>query len=108
MTGWWSLGEIAVRRHSREGWPGVYILADTVGFPRYVGRSDTNVRDRLLKHADSGAHRYFLVEHYRSSEAAFFRESNLYHYYRSQIENEIHPAIPRNCGDACPKCSYGH
>ena len=98
MTGWWSLGDIAVQRHAREGWPGVYLLADTQGIPRYVGRSDVNVRNRLLHHCDSGQYRYFLVEHYRSPDDAFYRECNLYHHYRNQLDNEIHPAVPRNCG----------
>lgn len=108
MTGWWSLGDIAVRRHARSGWPGVYMLADTAELPRYVGRSDSDVQNRLLQHASSGAYRFFYVEHDRSPIDAFQRECNLYHYYRSQLDNEIHPAIPRDCGDGCPKCSYGH
>jgi predicted GIY-YIG superfamily endonuclease len=108
MSGWWSLGDIAVRRHVREGWPGVYLLADSLDVPRYIGRSDSDVRKRLLQHADAGDYRFFSVEHYRSVEDAFYRECNLYHYYRPQLDNEIHPAIPRNCGNGCPRCSYGH
>jgi hypothetical protein len=108
MTGWWSLGSIAVRRHVRAGWPGVYLLADTQGVPRYGGRSDSSVQDRLMSHADAGNYRFFSVEHQRSAEQAYQRECNLYHYYRYQLDNEIHPAVPRGCGDGCPKCSYGH
>jgi hypothetical protein len=108
MTGWWSLGDIAVRRHARDGWPGVYLLADTTGFPRYVGRSDADVRNRLLQHAGVGKYRFFLVEHFRTIDGAFHRECNLYHHYRYQLDNQIHPAVPRGCGDGCPSCSYGH
>jgi predicted GIY-YIG superfamily endonuclease len=108
MTGWWSLGDIAVQRHARTGWPGVYMLADSIDVPRYVGRSDVDVQNRLSQHAASGQYRYFLVEHLRSSTAAFHRECNLYHHYRPQLDNSIHPAVPRNCGSGCPRCSYGH
>jgi hypothetical protein len=108
MTGWWSLGAVAVTRHARGGWPGVYLLADTQGVPRYVGRSDTDVRRRLLQHVDAGTYRFFLVEHDRSPNEAFWRECNLYHHYRNRLDNEIHPAVPRNCGSGCPRCAYGH
>lgn len=108
MTGYWALGERAVRRHSRSGWPGVYVLADTHGIPRYIGRSDIDVRGRLQQHVDAGNYRFFLVEHYRTPDEAYQREANLYHYYRNQLDNAIHPAVPRGCHDGCPRCSYGH
>ncbi len=107
MTGWWSLGERAVRTHTREGWPGVYLLANTPdGVVRYVGRSDTSVRARLLQHAAHSRYSFFLVEHIRDPVDAFLRECGLYHYYTSSIENEIHPRRPVGCSDACPRCSY--
>ena len=108
MTGWWSLGGIAVERHAWKGWAGAYILADTPGVPRYVGRSDRDVQSRLLQHVDAGDYRFFYVEHDRTAVDAFLRECGWYHYYRNQLSNKIHPAIPRGCGSGCPRCSYGH
>lgn len=105
MTGWWSLGERAVVAHAWQGWAGVYRLADTPGYPRYIGRSDEDVQKRLLAHAREGRFRYFLVEHIREPDDAFHRECQLFHYYRYQLRNVIHPNRPRGCGDACPKCS---
>lgn len=86
----------------------MYILGNSQGFPRYVGRSDDDVRSRLLAHARAGEYRFFVVEHKRDSTEAFLRECGLYHYFRNQIDNKIHPQRPARCGDNCPRCSYYH
>lgn len=108
MSGWWSLGDRAVVSHVRDGWAGVYMLADTPGIPRYVGRSDVNLRSRLRQHAAAEEYRYFYVEHHRSADDAFHRESGLYHHYIHQLDNLVHPGVPRGCRGGCPRCSYGH
>ncbi len=106
MTGWWSLGERAVISHTWPDWPGVYMLAKSIRIPRYVGRSDDNVRGRLLKWVGSRKYSLFSVEHIRNPVEAFLRECGLYHYYRNQLDNKVHPGRPRGCRDKCPKCSY--
>lgn len=105
MSGWFSLGERAVVAHARRRWPGVYRLADTHGIPRYIGRSDEDVQKRLLDHVRTGRYRFFWVEHIGTPDDAFHRECHLFHYYRRQLDNAIHPSRPKGCGDACPKCN---
>ncbi len=71
---------------------------------RYIGRSDTSVERRLLQHAREGIYHYFYVDHKKTPLDAFARECNLYHYYRADLDNEVHPARPRGYRGPCPRC----
>ncbi|MFQ5951451.1 MAG: hypothetical protein ACE5KH_05145 [Candidatus Geothermarchaeales archaeon] len=107
MSGWFPLSERSVRSHTWRGWPGVYRLAHSpYGSPvRYIGRSDTSVRRRLLRHVREGVYDYFYVEHKETPPDAFERECNLFHYYRDELHNETHPGRPRGYRGQCPRCS---
>jgi hypothetical protein len=108
VAGPFPLTQYSVEEHTREDWPAAYQLFRSRWGPvRYVGRSDTDIRRRLLEHVREGEYSYFYVEHKRDPVEAFFRECGWWHYHRSTIENdEVHPARPRGYRDACPKCSY--
>ncbi len=87
MAGWFPLSEWSVTEHTWRGRPGVYRLVHTRGGPvRYVGRSDSSVRKRLLRHARDGIYDYFYVEHKRTPIEAFSRECSLFHYHISNID----------------------
>lgn len=104
MAGPYRLTTNSVRNHVRSDWAGVYLLRNSrSGPPRYVGRSDSDVRRRLLNQARKSDYRYFTVEHKRSAREAWHREAHLYHYHKSSLDNERHPPPP--AGMSCPKCS---
>ena len=106
MAGWFPLSEAAVWQHTRRGWPGTYRLRRSPDGPvRYVGRSDSSVRRRLLQHAREGDYSYFFVQHFRTPVQAFWRECTLYHYHIRTIENERHPGQPKRHTGPCPKCN---
>src|SRR5712691_11308011 len=76
MSGPFAPGERAVRWHTWRKRLRVYKLMITPGGPfRYVGRSDTDVRARLLQHVENDGYRYFWVVHESDSVAAFLRSA---------------------------------
>jgi len=86
---------------------GVYLLdrtsKGTAPFNNdYVGRSDTDLNDRLQKHV--GNYNWFKFEYCASPKAAFELESKLYHDYKP-TDNVIHPDRPANSGWKCPHCT---
>ncbi|MBI2861944.1 MAG: hypothetical protein HYX89_03895 [Chloroflexi bacterium] len=100
MIGKFTLTADDVRRLVTRTSPGVYILShDTVA--RYVGRSDTDVRQRLLDHI--GTYRYFWFEYAVSDREAFYGECQLYHRYNPP-DNGVHPAVPPGTHYLCPVC----
>ncbi|MFQ5910859.1 MAG: hypothetical protein ACE5IJ_09105 [Thermoplasmata archaeon] len=108
MGGPYSLGERAVGDHTWSEHPGVYKLMMTrYGPVRYVGRSDSDVRARLLQHVREGDYNYFWVVHESDPVAAFLRECRLWHRHRGTIDNDkVHPARPAGCREGCPTCSH--
>ncbi len=104
MAGLFPLTSASVNEHARSGWKGVYKLRRSRGGPiRYVGRSDTDVQDRLLDHVRRGEYRFFTVEHKRTTKKAWLREAHLYHFHRENLDNQRHPPPPN--GMSCPKCT---
>jgi len=85
---------------------GVYMLGYKEGntfYVLYVGRSDTDLNDRLKKHI--GRQPRFKYDVMPSAEAAYFKECELFHMFggdKGKLENERHPARPNT---ACPKCN---
>lgn len=103
MSGPHSLTRQTVKREAKAGSIGVYLLRNSrTGPPRYVGRSDTDVQDRLMDYVRDDDYSYFSVEHYNSTRRAWNREANLYHYHKSTLDNKRHPAAPAGMG--CPRC----
>ena len=85
------------------GLPGSYILSDGQS-PIYAGRSDTDVRARLLVHARERNGLYFAYDVHPGSWQAFLAESAAFHLLDGTSSNEIHPARPFGEELDCPFC----
>ncbi len=84
--------------------PGAYALGYTSGATfhiEYVGRSDTDVNDRL--HDWAGKYKRFKYDYFSSAKAAFEKECNLYHDF-DPADNKVHPARPQKTSWTCPRC----
>lgn len=104
MSGIYPLSERAIKEHTWPDWAGVYTLYNTRdGPPRYVGRSDTDVRARLMDHVRKDEYSFFRVTHKKTPLDAWRREANLYHHHKSTLDNKRHPRPPE--GYSCPRCS---
>lgn len=108
------MGEIEVYRLSKDivnrfvprKTVGVYRLGvkERHGFRvRYFGRSDTNLRKRLLKHADERRFTYFSFEETSTILEAFRQECREWHMMM-KTENVIHPDAPKSLPYRCIYC----
>ena len=89
---------------------GVYVLGDLVpGLrfrPRYVGRSDADLRERLKEHELRSRLAYFRFAVCRDAGQAFARECEYWHALReADLLNRIHPDAPAGSGLLCPYCA---
>lgn len=93
----------AVTRRS----PGVYALGHTGPDGKFhiqhIGRSDTDVRDKLRGYI--GSNSMFKYGYFASSRAAFEKECSLYHDF-SPPGNRIHPDRPAGSSLECPHCRF--
>jgi hypothetical protein len=84
---------------------GAYALGyskDNTFYVDYVGRSDSDVANRLKNHV--GSYKQFKYEYYGSARAAFDKECRLYHDFKPG-NNKIHPDRPNGSGWSCPVCT---
>lgn len=72
--------------------------------PIYVGRSDTCLRNRLLRHAHTKRADYFDYDIQWTLEKCFIAECSAYHALLDKIDNLIHPAPPKRLQIKCPFC----
>jgi len=73
---------------------------------QYVGRSDNDLKDRLLQHAFEDCP-LFEYSYATSSQAAFDKEWENYHDFggsEGKLKNDRHPQRPDNSKWKCPKC----
>lgn len=93
--------DAAVRQKS----PGVYALGheDAQGkfCINHVGRSDSDIRGRLLD--TIGSSTLFKYGYSASSQTAFEKECQLFHDI-SPPGNRMHPARPKGATWRCPRC----
>lgn len=107
----WLLAPWAVRMTVPAAVPGVYLLGDaspasSAFNPTDVGRSDTDLRRRLLAHAQAGKAAYFRCRPCGTQKEAFQRECVYWHSLRgSPLRNKAHPDAPDGCALECPYCS---
>jgi len=96
-----------INDHVRPDVPGVFALgyggARDTFFVNYIGRSDSDLRARLMDCIGSDA--LFKFEVSISSRAAFLRECELFHTFRPR-GNRLHPARPRGADWTCPRCGF--
>jgi hypothetical protein len=89
--------------------PGVYALDKTTSGAfkvSYVGRSDTDLNDRLKKWV--GKYSYFEFQYATSPKDAFEKECELWHDFggsEGRLDNEQHPERPNGSDWKCPKCN---
>lgn len=82
---------------------GSYILY-RAAVPVYVGRSDSDLRRRLLQHTGAGTAEYFSYDIHPSPWQAFQAECSLYHATIGQLTNRVHPRAPTSVATVCPFC----
>ena len=73
----------------------------------YVGRSDTDLKKRLMQHLDENhTYSYFKYSVAHSVKEAYFKECKNYHDFGAGVylDNKNHPARPDGVKEACPYC----
>ena len=73
----------------------------------YVGRSDSDLKNRLISWVGKNAkYKKFKYSYADSFKAAFEKECNNYHDFggKAKLDNEVHPDRPENSGWKCPRC----
>ena len=83
---------------------GVYLLGHLYAdefIPDYVGRSDSDLRVRLLQHVDSG-YRHFTFQYTSSARDSYQGECRFYHKNKRKLDNINHPAKPEGSRWKCP------
>lgn len=81
---------------------------DKTFYVQYVGRSDTDLKARLLTHASDKKYAEFKYSYATSPKAAFEKECQNFHDFGgiSKLSNTIHPDRPSNSKDwECPVCT---
>ncbi len=80
-----------------------YLNKENTFIVQYVGRSDSDVRGRLLQHIDEG-YEAFKFSYATSPKAAFEKECKNYHDFNPS-NNKIHPDRPSDSKSwKCPRC----
>lgn len=86
--------------------PGVFALGykgdGGVFFVNYIGRSDSDLRERLLEFIGSDVS--FKFEVAASAQEAFMRECELFHAFRPR-GNRMHPSRAPASEWKCPRCA---
>lgn len=75
--------------------------------PRYVGRSDYDVQERLAHHEQGSVLSYFRVRLCKTPAEAFSLECQYWHALLDQdrLINRLHPDAPSRSDLLCPYCS---
>lgn len=109
LKGPYDLTEEGIDNNVTETSPGAYALGkvgdNNTFYISYVGRSDTDINDRL--HDWVGKYKQFKFDYFGSSKSAFEKECNLYHDFggpEGKLDNKVHPQRPQNSDWQCPRC----
>ncbi|OAA23314.1 hypothetical protein UG55_103811 [Frankia sp. EI5c] len=70
----------------------------------YIGRSDTDLRRRLIQHAEANRGDFFTFDVHHTREQAFVIECAHFHNTKGFTSNLIHPAAPSGEARSCPFC----
>lgn len=110
MQGSYTLNKLTVDAHVTRTSAGNYALGyvnDKGKFiVQYVGRSDSDVNNRIKNHAEEG-YKSFKYSYATSPKAAFEKECHNYHDFggNDSLRNKFHPDRPANSGWKCPVCN---
>ncbi|MGG4456870.1 hypothetical protein ABEX29_01040 [Brevibacillus porteri] len=109
MDGPYGLDRITIASKITRTSPGNYALGyineNQKFVVKYVGRADSDIRERLLAHV-GGKYPKFKFSYASSPKAAFEKECKNYHDFgeSEKLDNKIHPDRPRNATWKCPTC----
>lgn len=85
--------------------PGAYALGSKAAsgglLVAYVGRSDSDLNDRLKDHVGNYSH--FKYGFFNTPDLAFAKECRLFHDFDTNA-NQVHPARPKGSLVRCPVC----
>lgn len=74
-------------------------------YPKYVGRSDSDLKVELQNHLqDKSHHSKFKFRYAKSITDAFHVECNNFHDFEKSLENKIHPDSPNYMNLKCLIC----
>lgn len=90
-----------IDKHVSDVTVGAYILSKGNNVASYVGRSDSDLKQRLKQHLESGNYKQFWFETANSSLQAYYLECKWFHDFRPG-DNQNHPAIPPGAAWKCP------
>ncbi len=88
-----SSGNYALGRKNEEG---TFLVG-------YVGRSDSDVRERLKSWVSRTTRPLFKFSYASSPKAAFEKECENYHDFEPP-DNDVHPSRPEGTDWSCPRC----
>ncbi|MEA1955124.1 MAG: hypothetical protein U9N02_01355 [Campylobacterota bacterium] len=83
-----------------------YTNANKKFVPKYIGRSDSDLKARLLNHVSNEQYKEFKYSYATSQKAAFKKECQNFHDFggSKKLDNDIHPDRPNGSGLECPIC----
>jgi len=99
LQGPYPLSEVSLRVQPAS--VGVYVLSRNGKVASYVGRSDSDLQQRIINSASEGNYVAFWFDYASSPMNAYKYECELYHKYNPP-ENKDHPAVPPNTNWRCP------
>lgn len=105
----YALTDEMIANHIADSFIGIYYLAvmqNESHTIKYVGRSDINLKRRLLQHAARGAYQFFSIEETETIFEAFQLECREWHRIEG-LDNKIHPDAPSRLPYVCPYCGAG-
>lgn len=114
LEGPWALTAKNIDENFTRKEPGNYALgymdANSVFIVKYVGRSDTDLNDRLHKHLGE-SYPLFKAKYASSPKTAFEKECQNWHDFgglEGKLDNKIHPGEPTDASWKCPVngCDY--
>ena len=85
-----------------------YVKSDGTFVVLYIGRSDDDLNGRLHSWVgEDKRYLHFKALYFPTAKAAFEKECSLYHDFggpKNQLDNDVHPARPKNQTCACTHC----
>ncbi|WP_028863974.1 hypothetical protein [Psychromonas aquimarina] len=109
MKGPFALNDATIDKIILKESAGNYALGQTndkdVFIVSYVGRSDSDVKQRLKHWAKNSKRPMFKYSYATSPKTAFEKECKNYHDFDEPADNDIHPDKPDNSSWSCPVCS---
>ena len=101
MKGPFELSETNISQNINTGKVGAYILSRGNEVAHYIGRSDADIKARLMQHLRDGIYKQFWFDITSSALEAFYLECEWYHKYNPP-DNKTHPAVPPGAVWKCP------